>query len=135
MEDEQRKIIVYRHFETAIDANIIKSKLDAFGIPCFLTEENLANLYPNVGYHMMAITVRLHLFEEDVAAADKILEESPLSVDDNDLVTHCPRCKSNKIEKDLSWNYVWGILLATLGAVALPPKRIYRCLDCHKEFN
>jgi hypothetical protein len=134
MEDGKRKIVVFRHFETSIDANIVKTKLDAFDIPCFLTDENLANLYPNVGYHMMAFRVRLHLFEDDIDAANKILEESSLSLDENDLITHCPRCKSKKIEKDLSWNYVMGIGLAMLG-IALPPKRVYRCLDCDNEFN
>ena len=43
---ERDDIIVFRKFETSIDANIVKSKLDAYGIPCFLTEENMANLYP-----------------------------------------------------------------------------------------
>ena len=47
MDEGAGDIVVFRHFDIAIDAHIAKSKLDAYGIPCFLTEENMANLYPD----------------------------------------------------------------------------------------
>lgn len=78
--EEQDDIIVFKRFENAIEANIIKTKLDAYGVPCFLTEENLANLYPT--QNMLAIGVRLHLFAKDVEWAKSVLAENNLSIDD-----------------------------------------------------
>jgi hypothetical protein len=127
------KIIVFRYFDTTIDANIVKTKLDAYGIPCFLTEENMANLYPGA-YNLMAFRVRLHLFEHDVDSATKILEENPLSLDE-ESVTSCPKCNSRKVEKDLSWNFLLGSILALTGFAALPPRRTYHCLYCGHEFK
>jgi len=43
MDDE---IIVYRTFYNPIEANIIKAKLEDSGIPCFLTDENVATIQP-----------------------------------------------------------------------------------------
>jgi hypothetical protein len=76
--DEQDDIIVFRRFENAIDANIIKTKLDAHGIPCFLTEEYLANLL-----NLVSNGVRLHLFEKDAEWAQEILKENNLSLNDS----------------------------------------------------
>jgi len=95
--DEKGKIIVFQYYDTSIDANIVKTKLDAYGIPCFLTEENMANLYPGVGYHLTSFRVRLHLFSDDVEEANKILEEeSHLELDD-ESVASCPRCRSKNL--------------------------------------
>lgn len=73
MEDEEEKIIQYRSFDTAIEANLAKTKLDAYGIPCFLTEENFTNLYPI--RNDIFPGVRLHLFEKDKERADEVLRE------------------------------------------------------------
>jgi len=78
--EDQDEIIVFKRFENVIDANIIKTKLDANGIPCFLTEENLANLYPLQNF--LAIGVRLHLFAKDVEWAKSVLTENNLSINE-----------------------------------------------------
>ena len=46
MNESDNEIVVFQHFDNAIEANIAKTKLDAFGVPCFLTEENMGGLYP-----------------------------------------------------------------------------------------
>jgi Putative prokaryotic signal transducing protein len=79
---EKGDIVVFRKFENSIDANIVKTKLDAYGVPCFLTEENLSNLYP--GQSFLFFHVRLHLFATDVERANQIMEESNLSINDDD---------------------------------------------------
>jgi len=71
--EEQDKIIIYRSFDTVIEANLAKTKLDAYGVPCFLTEENFTNLYPL--RNDIFPGVRLHLFERDKKRADEVLRE------------------------------------------------------------
>ena len=46
VEDPEEKIIVFRAYDTVVEANLAKTKLDAYGIPCFLTGENFVGLYP-----------------------------------------------------------------------------------------
>jgi len=79
--EDQDDIIVFRRFENAIDASIIKAKLDAHDIPCFLTEENLANLYPTL--NLLSNGVRLHLFAKDAEWAKEILKENNLSLNED----------------------------------------------------
>lgn len=73
---EEDKIIVIKTFDTPVMAGLAKSKLDAFGIPCFLTEENMGSLYPfsKAGFS----GIRLHVFEKDELRAKEILEEEIL---------------------------------------------------------
>jgi hypothetical protein len=132
---EQDEIVVFRTFETTIEANIVKSKLDAFGIPCFLTEENMTNLYPGAS-SLMNFSVRLHLFARDVPKAQQVLEETHVAIDDESIVT-CPRCNSRQVERDfprkLSETFASTLRIMFFG-VLFPEKKVYRCLNCNFEF-
>ena len=133
MEGED-KIIVYQEFDTPIAANICKTKLDAYGIPCFLTEENLANLYP--GNHILSFRVRLHLFEADRERAEQIVGEQNLMA--SDAFQTCPGCQSPRLERDFPKRF-YDKALSSLGVIFfgifIPQKKVYRCLDCQREFD
>jgi hypothetical protein len=128
-------IIVYQEFENPIVASLSKAKLDAYGIPCFLTEENLANLYS--GNQFIAIRVRLHLFEEDAEQAREILDTPDLQTNIEDSL-QCPSCKSLQLERDFPKQF-YEKTLPALGVlffgVFIPQKKIYRCLNCLQEFD
>lgn len=133
---ERDEIIVFRKFETSIEANIVKSKLDAYDIPCFLTEENMANLYPGAS-SLMNFNVRLHLFAHDLERARKVLEQNQMALND-DSTLKCPACKSQKIERDfpkkLSLTFASALKVMFFG-VFFPHKKVFRCLECEYEFN
>ncbi len=133
---ERDEIVVFRKFETTIEANIVKSKLDAYGIPCFLTEENMTNLYPGAS-SLMNFNVRLHLFARDVPRAQQVLEESPIDPGDEHAV-RCPKCNSTRVERDfprkMSTTFTSALNVMFFG-VFFPEKKIYRCLECDTEFN
>ncbi|MEJ7645017.1 MAG: DUF2007 domain-containing protein [Chryseolinea sp.] len=128
-------IIVFGKFDNAIDANIVKSKLDAYGIPCFLTEENMANLYPGANA-LMNFNVRLHLFGYDAERAHQIVDEKNLRVVDDSAVA-CPACASNNIlrefPKELLVNFSSSLRYLFFG-VFFPEKKVSRCADCECEF-
>ena len=65
-----QKIILLTNFELGVDANIAKTKLDAYGIPCFLTNENMA--YPLPSNPALG-GVQLMIFENDKERAEEIL--------------------------------------------------------------
>jgi Putative prokaryotic signal transducing protein len=132
---DHNDIIVFQKFDNAIEANIVKSKLDAYGVPCFLTEENMANLYPGAS-NLMSFGVRLHLFEHDVERARQIMSENNLRVDD-DSTTICPHCKSNQVERDFPKQLTLKPMAALrflFFGIFYPGKKVYRCLDCDFEF-
>src|SRR5690348_5533430 len=90
--EEQDEIIVIKRFDSSIDANLAKTKLDAYGIPCFLTEENLTNLYPM--QNTVLFGVRLHIFSKDNSEAERILSGVHPNQDE---ITVCPRCRSRNV--------------------------------------
>jgi len=71
--EQHEKIIIYSSFDNVIAANIAKTKLDAYGIPCFLTGENFTNLYPL--RNDIFPGVRLHIFEMDAEQTREVLKE------------------------------------------------------------
>lgn len=128
-------IIVLNTFNSSIEANIAKSKLDAYGIPCFLTEENMANLYPGASA-LMNFSVRLHILEEDEERARHIMTEMNLDTPD-DTVMLCPACRSNNILRDfpkkLTMSFMSELRFLFFG-IFNPEKKVCRCADCECEF-
>lgn len=133
---ERDEIVVFKKFETTIEANIVKSKLHAYGIPCFLTEENMTNLYPGAS-SLMNFNVRLHLFSDDVPRAQQVLDESELDPDE-EYTVRCPKCNSKSVERDfprkMSTTFASALNVMFFG-VFFPEKKIYRCMECDTEFN
>lgn len=130
MMQDRDAIVVLRQFDSGIDANIAKSKLDANDIPCFLTEENMASLYQRA----LGIRVRLHVFEKDKETAHRILFET-VANDNPELV--CPLCYSHSIERDFPKKFseeLPGALKVMFFGIFMPEKKIFRCLVCNHEF-
>jgi hypothetical protein len=73
MTDSSEKIIVFDSYDTGIQASLVKTKLDAYGIPCFLTGENFVNLYPF--RNELFSGVQLFIFEKDKDRVVEILAE------------------------------------------------------------
>ena len=73
MEDAEEKIVVFDSYNTGVEANLVKTKLDAYGIPCFLSEENFTSLLPI--RNDLFPGVRLHIFERDRERVKEILAE------------------------------------------------------------
>jgi Putative prokaryotic signal transducing protein len=130
--DEQDKIVVLKIFENSIDANLARTKLDAYGIQCFLTEENVANLFPMQSVKLFG--VRLHVFKNDQEQAGQILIDQ-IFVDREEL--SCPRCLSIKVDIEESQKLAYRIFTLSLGLLSflrIPIPKVYRCQDCQHEF-
>jgi DNA-directed RNA polymerase subunit RPC12/RpoP len=130
MSDSSGEIIVFRYFDSAIEANIAKTKLDAYGIPCFLTEENMANLYP--GQSFFAFKIRLHLFKADRERAMQVLTGANLTVQEEGNVK-CPRCHSQRLTRGFPKKVADRLTYVFFG-VFLPHRKVNQCLDCGFEF-
>ncbi len=73
MTNPEEKIIVFDSYNTGVEASLVKTKLDAYGIPCFLSGENFTGLYPFK--NELLTGVQLHIFEKDLAQVREILKE------------------------------------------------------------
>ena len=136
MMQDRDDIVVFKRFDNVIEANIAKSKLDAYGVPCFLTEENMASLYPGAS-NMMNSNVRLHIFKHDVERVRQVINETALSTD-ADAFLVCPNCRSRNIERDFpkKFSLTFGSALSVLFfGIFFPHKKVFRCLDCDYEFK
>jgi hypothetical protein len=129
MVEKENDIIVLQYFDNAIEANIAKTKLDAYGVPCFLTEENMAGLYP--GQSLYAFKIRLHLFASDRDKALQILAGEHLSVHSEG--SGCPQCHSTNITRVFPKKDA-DTLIYILFGVFLPHKKVNLCLNCGFEF-
>jgi DNA-directed RNA polymerase subunit RPC12/RpoP len=127
MDEGEDKIIVFDAYDTVVAANLVKTKLDAFGVPCFLTDEYITSLYPIRNDIFPGI--RLHIFERDFQRAKEILSDVTV------LVRHCPECRSKEIELApkrrtlINW-----LALISLG-ILFPVREVYRCQECKREFD
>ena len=74
------KIIVYSSYNTLSEAYEIKNMLERSGIPCFVSNENMATIYPMFDSEIGGI--RLHLFEKDIQAANEILNTAASNGED-----------------------------------------------------
>jgi len=131
MEESDDKIIVFDSYDTVMAANLVKTKLDAYGIPCFLSDEHFVGLYPF--RNELFPGVRLHIFEKDRERVMEILVEQNTSERES---IHCPHCGSKNItvqpdKKGILNSVITSVLLGMF----LNPKKVHRCEDCLKEFD
>lgn len=67
------KIVVYKTFESPMEANIVLTRLQDAGFNCFLTGENAAMVYPVFDTSVSGI--QLHIFEKEADAITQLLIE------------------------------------------------------------
>lgn len=105
---QQENIIVLGSYYEPVAAHLARTKLEAAGIPCFLTNENLASL--NRMYSPVAGGVRLHVYQRDAAQATEVLREPPVmqavpgglaTAKSAAPATTCPRCGSHEVASDV----------------------------------
>jgi hypothetical protein len=137
---EESRIVLLESFADPITAHLAKGRLEAEQIPCFLTNENLVSL--NRLYGPASGGVRLHVREQDAAAAAEILryETVPMMAsgpDDEPARLLCPRCASPDVAFGPATRntYSWPMLLLSMVlGYPLRGKR-YHCFHCRHEFK
>jgi len=131
MNESEDKIIVFDSYDTVMAANLVKTKLDAYGIPCFLSDENFVGLYPI--RNELFPGVRLHIFEKDQERVKEILGEQH---DVEAEILRCPVCRStNLLMEPGRKGLIPTIIASLLLGLFIPTKKKYRCQDCQREFD
>lgn len=72
------EIVTLRTFYNPMEAEIVRTRLEANGIPSLITDESLGVLYPV--YNQGGGGIKLKVFAKDVEKCEEILsQENPLS--------------------------------------------------------
>lgn len=143
MPSKPENIIVLDSFYEPVAAHLARTRLEAAGIPCFLTNENLVTL--NRMYSAVAGGVRLHVYQRDAAQAAEVLRELPLMRAERGGVAEaaaapenrCPRCGSDEVASDAAATpgaaHWWVALLSQLRRYPLQG-RAHHCFHCGLNF-
>ena len=132
MKESEDRIIVFESYDTVMSANLVKTKLDAYGIPCFLSDEHFVGLYPI--RNELFPGVRLHIFEKDQIRVKEILTEQKAEAETEDL--RCPYCQSSNVNIELPRKgLLSNILTSVLLGLFIHPKKKYHCQNCSRNFE
>jgi len=137
-------IIVLDSYYEPLAAHLARTQLEAAGIPCFLTNENLVSL--NRMYSPVAGGVRLHVYERDAArAAEALRPPTVMQAVRGGLAepaaapvgTLCPRCGSADVSYDAAARpgaaHWFVALLSRLRRYPLQG-RAHHCFHCGHNF-
>ena len=141
MNADDDKIITFESYYDPMLAHIVRSRLEANGIPCFIADENIIGANPL--YNNAVGGIKLKVFEKDVERCREILAtEGDLHEDDhfeidNEENTYvvCPFCAStniNHIEKEDNPG-----MLDTIMNLANPfySQKNWHCNNCLQDFE
>lgn len=132
--------VTIKTFDKAIDAHILKARLEDEGIECFIYDENIVTVNPL--YTLAVGGIKLKINESDIEKANSILSEidsTPFTDNNNDAIK-CPRCKSTNLISDFKSMNNIGSIFATIIAfiyIVIPfyMKSVYKCKNCDCEFK
>ncbi len=117
-------------YDSTINANLLRAKLEHEGIPCFLNNEHFTNLMPHY-FNILGSGVQILVPTDQLEQAKEIAK-----LDDGRMT--CPNCGATNIKNDLESpkNKLKLILIALL--IAVPIGNLlnrYRCLECGQKFK
>jgi len=117
--------------DTAIEANLIKGRLNNEGIEAFITNENFSNLMPHYN-RIMNSGIQIMISDLEYDKASEILELN------NTQERICPNCQSTKIKFSLGQHKIKKIFIILISLFIATPfnnlKSVYKCQDCKSEF-
>jgi len=111
MED---KIVTLEAFYDPMLAEIIRARLEANGISCFIADNNIIGANPL--YNQAVGGIKIKVFEHDLEKCRDILSQSEeLQLTDDESETTCPYCHSSNVQQGVA--------------------KAWHCFNCDKDFE
>jgi hypothetical protein len=143
MTNEDRIVTLETYYDPML-AEIIRGKLEANNIPCFIADENLGTMYPI--YNQAVGGVKLKVFEHDLEKCRQLLtEDNSLSVEDSQEEETggdpavCPHCGSTNVQYAQATEQRVGVLTALISLLMLVypfyERKSWHCFNCSRDFN
>ncbi|HEY8928111.1 MAG TPA: DUF2007 domain-containing protein [Mucilaginibacter sp.] len=142
MKAEEDKIITFESYYDPMLAHIIRSRLEANGISCFIADENIIGANPL--YNNAVGGVKLKIFEKDLERCREILategdlhEEDHIEIDnENDTYVVCPFCASTNVSHIDPEGEKAGFLNSLMNlANPFYTQQNWHCNNCRQDFE
>jgi hypothetical protein len=140
-------IVFLESFHEPMAANLARTRLEAAGSPCFLSNENLVSLMPL--YSSITGGVRLHVRQSDAEAALELLRSVPVppatepdeasfeASAPDPVAPRCPRCGSSDVAYGPATRNTYSFWSGFLSVLLRYPVRgnRFHCFHCGNEFK
>jgi len=140
----EERIVTFEAYYDPMEAQIIRSKLSAYGVKCFVADEYFIWARPYL--NQATGGVKIKVFERDIERCREILtitdvERKPryFTTDDasyNDFT--CPYCSSANTLSGIATEvkfHLPSVLLSLFFFVPLYFRPAVHCFNCHREFQ
>jgi hypothetical protein len=139
------KIITFESYYDPMLAHIIRSRLEANGIPCFIADENMNTANPL--YNPATGGVKIKIFERDLERCKEILamggdlhEQDHHEIDDDtNTYVVCPYCGSTNVRNisESKEEDEWPGLLSSISNLVNPfhSTKNWHCFNCQQDFE
>ena len=139
MKNSNETILEFMTFNDVMEAEIVKSKLESFEIPCSLS--GLDTSFFNPLFNNNNDRIKLSIFERDWDLAVKVLTNEdgtkPEILYKADIL--CPKCNSANFEsytrEKKKFNLLTFILSIFISALPANTEIVFKCKDCGNEFK
>lgn len=136
------KIVTFESYYDPMLAEIVRARLEANGISCFIADQNMIGANPL--YNQAIGGVKIKVFERDIEKCREILSQTDELVIEDELSaegeTTCPYCNSNNVkygpatERKVSW-LVALLSFLSLGAYPFAARNSWHCFNCQRDFE
>lgn len=125
------EMVTVKTFDNYFTANILLTRLQQAGIPCYLRDEYSVTINPILGNAIGGIKLNVH------KADSKLVEELLKQFDEEYLKTAlCPTCGGNHIllvPKPEAGNVLTAIFTWLFSSYAVSVENVYQCQQCGYE--
>jgi hypothetical protein len=133
-------LITIKTFENAVEAHLLRLKLENEGIQCFLVDENTVSLNPL--FNIAIGGIKLRIDESDEAKAQELIAEmeNAAFLDEDEQIIACPKCLSTDLYTNFkSMKGAKGVMSAIVSFLFMVfpiyYKSVYKCKACGHEFK
>jgi len=142
MSEDNDKIITFESYYDPMLAHIIRSRLEANGISCFIADENIIGANPL--YNNAVGGVKLKIFEKDIERCREILategdlhESDHFEIDnENNTYVVCPYCASTNVTGIAKDENETGMLSSFVNLInPFSSQKNWHCNNCQQDFE
>jgi DNA-directed RNA polymerase subunit RPC12/RpoP len=134
------KIVTFESYYDPMLAHIIRTRLEANGIPCFIADDNTIGANPL--YNQAVGGIKLKVFEKDMERCREILaadgdlkEQDHVEVDETNTYIVCPYCGSTNVDA-IAGKADEGLLDSLINLVnPFQSQKNWHCNTCQNNFE
>ena len=130
------KIVTLTTFYDAMEAEIVKGRLEANDIPCYIADGNFIGANPL--YNQAAGGIKIKVFEHDLDKCREILAENMEVESGDDKLYTCPKCSSSDVfygPSAVEKNWIFIVLSFLTFTHPIFLYKTWHCKACGNKFQ